>query len=105
MADRFSDHRGRLAKKVGGATTTRSYRDDTFILETVHRTATGAVRVTDVMPLSDGRADLVRVVEGIEGEVEMHKNHALEDYEVRAGYVLSCQSFPMTDKVVVTYDE
>ncbi len=41
----------------------------------------------------------------IEGEVEMHKNHALEDYEVRAGYVLSCQSFPMTDKVVVTYDE
>ena len=41
----------------------------------------------------------------IEGEVEMHTNHALEDYEVRAGYVLSCQSFPLTDKVVVTYDE
>ncbi len=41
----------------------------------------------------------------IEGEVEMMTNHALEDYEVRAGYVLSCQSFPMTDKVVVTFDE
>lgn len=41
----------------------------------------------------------------IEGEVEMHTNHALEDYEVRAGYVLSCQSFPLTEKVVVTYDE
>jgi ring-1,2-phenylacetyl-CoA epoxidase subunit PaaE len=41
----------------------------------------------------------------LEGEVEMHTNHALEDYEVRAGYVLSCQSFPMTDKVVVTFDE
>ncbi len=41
----------------------------------------------------------------IEGEVEMRTNHALEDYEVRAGYVLSCQSFPITDRVVVTFDE
>lgn len=41
----------------------------------------------------------------LEGEVEMHTNHALEDYEVRAGYVLSCQSFPVTDKVVVSFDE
>ena len=41
----------------------------------------------------------------LEGEVEMRTNHALEDYEVRAGYVLSCQSYPLTDKVVVTFDE
>ena len=41
----------------------------------------------------------------LEGEVEMAINHALEDYEVRAGYVLSCQSTPLTDRVVVTYDE
>jgi ring-1,2-phenylacetyl-CoA epoxidase subunit PaaE len=41
----------------------------------------------------------------LEGEVEMAVNHALEDYEVRAGYVLSCQSYPLTDRVVVTYDE
>lgn len=41
----------------------------------------------------------------LEGEVEMMVNHALEDYEVRAGYVLSCQSFPLTDRVVVSYDE
>ncbi|SHH85895.1 2Fe-2S iron-sulfur cluster-binding protein [Marivita hallyeonensis] len=40
----------------------------------------------------------------IEGEVEMVVNHALEDYEVRAGYVLSCQSYPLTDRLVVTYD-
>lgn len=40
-----------------------------------------------------------------EGEVEMAANHALEDYEVRAGYVLSCQSYPLTDVVEVTYDE
>ena len=39
--------------------------------ETIHRTATGAVKVTDLMPLGDGRADLIRVAEGLEGEVEM----------------------------------
>ncbi|MGC9371351.1 MAG: 2Fe-2S iron-sulfur cluster-binding protein [Paracoccaceae bacterium] len=41
----------------------------------------------------------------LEGEVEMVANHALEDYEVEKGYVLSCQSFPVTDKVVVDYDQ
>lgn len=41
----------------------------------------------------------------VSGEVEMAINHALEDYEVRAGYVLSCQAYPLSDRVVVTYDE
>ncbi|EBA06879.1 1,2-phenylacetyl-CoA epoxidase subunit PaaE [Sagittula stellata] len=41
----------------------------------------------------------------LEGEVEMEINHALEDYEVRAGYVLSCQCIPLSDKVVLSYDE
>lgn len=41
----------------------------------------------------------------LEGEVEMAVNHALEDYEVRAGYVLSCQCYPLTEKLVVSYDQ
>ncbi|WP_171176975.1 2Fe-2S iron-sulfur cluster-binding protein [Ruegeria sp. HKCCD8929] len=41
----------------------------------------------------------------IEGEVEMVANHALEDYEVEKGYVLSCQAFPLTDTIVVDYDQ
>lgn len=41
----------------------------------------------------------------IEGEVEMVANHALEDYEVERGFILSCQSFPITDKVIVDYDQ
>lgn len=41
----------------------------------------------------------------LEGEVEMIANHALEDYEVARGYVLSCQSYPVTDRVVVDYDQ
>jgi ring-1,2-phenylacetyl-CoA epoxidase subunit PaaE len=40
----------------------------------------------------------------LEGEVEMQANHALEDHEVKDGFVLSCQSFPLTDTVVVDYD-
>ncbi len=40
----------------------------------------------------------------VEGEVEMDANFALEDYEVKAGYVLSCQCYPVTDKVVLDFD-
>jgi len=41
----------------------------------------------------------------LEGEVEMETNHALEDYEVKRGYVLTCQCYPLSDHVVVTYDQ
>ncbi len=40
----------------------------------------------------------------IEGEVEMIANHALEDYEVAQGFILSCQSYPVSDRIVVDYD-
>lgn len=40
----------------------------------------------------------------LEGEVEMAANHALEDYEVERGYVLTCQSYPVGDTVVFDYD-
>ncbi|WP_298437222.1 2Fe-2S iron-sulfur cluster-binding protein [uncultured Jannaschia sp.] len=38
-----------------------------------------------------------------EGEVEMVQNHALEDYEVEGGYVLSCQSYPLSDRIALEY--
>jgi ring-1,2-phenylacetyl-CoA epoxidase subunit PaaE len=41
----------------------------------------------------------------LEGEVEMIANHALEDYEVEAGFVLTCQCYAMSDKVVWDYDQ
>lgn len=41
----------------------------------------------------------------VEGEAEMVTNHALEDYEVRAGFVLTCQCYPLTDKIVLDYDQ
>ena len=39
------------------------------------------------------------------GEVEMDVNYALEDYEVRRGFVLTCQSYCLTDKVTINFDE
>ncbi|MFG5384837.1 2Fe-2S iron-sulfur cluster-binding protein [Yoonia sp. R2-816] len=39
-----------------------------------------------------------------QGEVEMVANHALEDGEVSRGYILTCQSYPLTDKVAFDYD-
>jgi ring-1,2-phenylacetyl-CoA epoxidase subunit PaaE len=40
----------------------------------------------------------------LEGEVDMDVNFALEDYELARGFVLCCQSYPVTDKVVVDFD-
>ena len=41
----------------------------------------------------------------VEGEVDMDVNFALEDYEVERGFILACQSYPVTDTVKVTFDE
>jgi GH15 family glucan-1,4-alpha-glucosidase len=54
------------------ATMTRRYAGDTLILETEWQAVGGKVRVTDFMPPRDHEAPvLVRLVEGVEGAVEM----------------------------------
>ncbi|OLT41242.1 phenylacetic acid degradation protein [Saccharomonospora sp. CUA-673] len=40
-----------------------------------------------------------------EGEVAMRRNFALEDAEVAAGFVLTCQALPVSDSVAVDYDD
>lgn len=39
-----------------------------------------------------------------EGEVRMRANEALTDDEVAEGWILTCQSVPVSAKVVVDYD-
>jgi ring-1,2-phenylacetyl-CoA epoxidase subunit PaaE len=39
-----------------------------------------------------------------EGEVDMRRNYALEPAEVEAGFVLTCQSYPLADPVTVDFD-
>jgi ring-1,2-phenylacetyl-CoA epoxidase subunit PaaE len=40
----------------------------------------------------------------VSGDVDMDVNFALEDYEVARGFILTCQSYPVTDRVTVDYD-
>lgn len=41
----------------------------------------------------------------IEGRVHMDRNFTLEAWEMDKGFVLTCQARPLTDRVVVSYDE
>jgi len=40
----------------------------------------------------------------LEGEVEMDVHWGLEHEEIEKGFILTCQSHPKTEKVVVDYD-
>ena len=41
----------------------------------------------------------------VSGEVDMDNNFALEDYEVARGFVLCCQSFPVSNKLLIDFDQ
>ncbi len=41
----------------------------------------------------------------VDGRVNMDANFALEDYEISRGFVLACQSYPVTDRVVIDFDQ
>jgi ring-1,2-phenylacetyl-CoA epoxidase subunit PaaE len=41
----------------------------------------------------------------LEGRVEMAVNYSLEPWETDAGYILTCQARPVTDRVVIDYDQ
>ena len=49
----------------------RRYRGDTLILETEFETASGVVRLIDFMPPRGENPDIIRIVEGVRGEVAM----------------------------------
>jgi GH15 family glucan-1,4-alpha-glucosidase len=66
------DHgRWLLAPKGEVRRCTRRYRHDTLILESVFETDSGAVRAIDFMPPRTEEPDIVRIVEGLDGEVAM----------------------------------
>ena len=41
----------------------------------------------------------------VEGRVDMDANHALEDYEIARGFVLSCQAFAASERLVLDFDQ
>jgi GH15 family glucan-1,4-alpha-glucosidase len=92
---------------------TRRYRGDTMVLETDFHTATGRVRIIDFMPPPTGAAeiDVIRIVIGLEGTVDMQLQAAFRfDYgrivpwvrrlEAGRGHALSAVGGP--DGLVLT---
>ncbi|MFJ4904566.1 glycoside hydrolase family 15 protein [Streptomyces sp. NPDC093249] len=61
----------RIAPKGAMTCTERRYAEDSLILETYWETRTGTVKVVDFMPQRDKAPDLMRIVEGVSGTVEM----------------------------------
>jgi ferredoxin len=41
----------------------------------------------------------------VEGKVDMEVNYALEKEQVEAGYILTCQAIPLTETIVVDFDQ
>ncbi|GAB7034315.1 glycoside hydrolase family 15 protein [Streptomyces sp. NPDC021749] len=70
LGDKDNGH-WRLAPQASEARAHRSYRGESLILDTVWETPTGRVKVTDFMPQRDVQPDVVRIVEGLQGRVEM----------------------------------
>jgi len=45
-----------------------------------------------------------RLAKLVEGDAQMEVNYSLEPWELKAGFILTCQARPVSDKVVVDYD-
>jgi len=60
-----------LLAPQGNSKVKRKYRRDTLILETDVETPTGVVRISDLLAFRDGCSDLLRLVKGVRGKVEM----------------------------------
>ena len=41
----------------------------------------------------------------VHGEVDLDNQFALEDYELARGFILSCQSFPVSDRLTLDFDQ
>jgi GH15 family glucan-1,4-alpha-glucosidase len=67
------EHNGRwkIAPAGGVKRVERRYREDTLVLETDFHTEDGVVRVVDSMPPRGEAPDVVRLVQGLEGRVEV----------------------------------
>src|SRR5918992_2450225 len=60
-----------LLAPVGDFESSRRYVGDTALLETTFTTGTGVISLLDLMPTNDGRADIVRRITGVRGNVRM----------------------------------
>jgi len=81
-------------------------------IESTHDVATDGPAILDAA--MEGRADIPFSCKGgmcctcrcklLSGKVDMDVNYALTPEEVEAGFVLACQSHPLTDEVTLDFD-
>lgn len=98
----------RPARCTGSCSTSRAFR----------RSLSTTTTIPAGTPVLDGaqpaRPDLPFACKGgvcgtcrarlVSGEVRMRRNFALEQAELDAGFVLTCQSLPMSEELTVDYD-
>jgi ring-1,2-phenylacetyl-CoA epoxidase subunit PaaE len=99
----------RAGNELTGATT-----ELTTVLDGLRTTSTVSRETTLLDGAQAGRGDLPFACKGgvcgtcravvREGEVDMRRNYALEPAEVAAGFVLTCQTYPVGEQVTVDYD-
>ncbi|MFJ5547163.1 2Fe-2S iron-sulfur cluster-binding protein [Streptomyces sp. NPDC093225] len=95
-ADAPSD--SRVTARLDGRAGTWPVQDGETLLDTVLRNRGDAPYACKGGVCGTCRAFLVR------GEVRMDRNFALEEEETEAGFVLACQSHPLTDEVELDFD-
>ncbi|MCE7006502.1 phenylacetate-CoA oxygenase/reductase subunit PaaK [Kibdelosporangium philippinense] len=85
--------------RLDGRTTTAVVARDTTLLE-------GAQRVRPDLPFAckGGVCGTCRA-KVVSGKVHMRRNFALEDAEVDAGFVVTCQTVPTSDAVEIDFDQ
>ncbi|MEW9856800.1 glycoside hydrolase family 15 protein [Novosphingobium sp. M1R2S20] len=89
----------------------RRYRGDTLILETVFETDAGCVAVIDFMPTRGRAPDIVRIVEGRRGSIEMRSDLAVRfDFGQLHPLVRTCSDHQVLamagpDGLVLHFDE
>ncbi len=70
-----------MAPTASGSVVTRRYVGESLVLESDWQTPTGRVRVIDFMPPRDEHCDVIRIVEGVTGSVDVRSTLRLRfDY-------------------------
>ena len=88
----------RVTLTLDGRTTELSLPRDRPVLDAAQETRADLPYACKGGVCGTCRAKVVR------GEVQMRRNYALEDDELAAGYVLTCQSLPVSDELALDYD-
>ncbi|MBO0870699.1 MAG: 2Fe-2S iron-sulfur cluster binding domain-containing protein [Micromonosporaceae bacterium] len=99
--------RAAVTPEVGAAWLTVRFdgREARVAMRPGERVLDAALRVWPELPYScTGGVCATCRARLVGGQVRLQRNFALEPGEVAAGFVLTCQSIPLTDELVVDYD-